>query len=70
MNATASFLISATAINLFANACAVEVVYEPEPISKKSMSNSSVFSNKPYPLDRSPKVAVRAPAAVMSVVPS
>ena len=70
MNATASFLSSATEINLFASACAVEVAYDPDPIRRKSISNSSTFSNKPYPFDRSPKVAVRAPAAVMSVVPS
>jgi hypothetical protein len=47
MNAIASFLASATAIHLFASACAYSLAYPADPIRMKSTLYFSVFSNNP-----------------------
>ena len=70
MNATASCLASATAIHLFASACASSFAYPADPMRMKSTSNCSLFSNKLYPVTNPLNPAVNAPSFSTLPAPS
>ena len=70
MNATASFLSSATAINLLANAVESSLPPLEDPWSKKSTSTAVSFSNNVYPLTKSSNPQSSAPVSVIVPIPA